>query len=335
MKSIEESLEAIFKKADKWESEGKDVVISFCQAILEIILLIVRELVAKNPGKVVPMEIGNDEEWGSFLDIKQKVDLPPETCAVLVTPTAFKNMPFLDDPEIENFGLKAWERNAYSLIVSDINDRSRILQAALPGIEHPGIDVFENGNQLADYSYNTIDECIYDITKTIWIYFNPEGTWTNDLIARYTENWAIKGVDVDLADSTIHKEFSYLHYPELLGFTPYEAVFKATGVMMREEFFDLSTTVDDGNIVHEDFELDQPVMSVDGILNGNGPECQALLEYLKMQMDMMLQTLEFVDGVNFPLENRTGPEYRKLFDETALEVYESVVGKPYTGSRPC
>ena len=331
MKSIDKSVEAILRKAEQWESEGKDVLISFWQTILEIMLLTVGELVSKNPGKVVPMEIGNDDEWDFFLDIKQKVDLPPETCAVLVTPTAFKNMPFLDDPEIEHFGLKAWERNAYSLIISGINDRSRILQAALPGIEHPGIDVFEEGNQLAYYSYNTIDECIDDLTKSVWVYFNPKGPWTDDLIVRYTENWAVKGVDVDLPNSPIHQEFSYLHHPELLGFSPFEAVFKAVGVMMREEFVDLETIVDDDNTVNEDFELAQPEMTVDGILNGNGGECEALLEYIKMQMDMMLETLEYVDGVKFLLKNRTGAEYRKLFDETALKIYEAVVGKPYPG----
>jgi hypothetical protein len=331
MKSMEESVEAILKKADQWESEGKDVLISFWQTILEIMLLVVRDSVSENPGKMVPMEINGQKEWEFFLDIKKKLDLPPETCAVFVSPTAFKNMPFSDDPKIENFGLKAWERNAYSLIVSDINDRSRILQAALPGIEHPGIDVFEDGNQLASYSYNTIDECIDDLTKSVWVYFNPEGTWTDDLIVRYTENWAIKGIDVDLPDSPINQEFSYLHHPELLGLSPFEAVFKAAGVMMREEFFDLETIVNDGNIVNEDFELDQPEMTVDGILNRNRDECEALLEYIKMQMDMMLEILEYVDGVKFPVENRTGDEYRKLFDETAFVVYEAVVGKPYHG----
>lgn len=39
--------------------------------------------------------------------------------------------------------------------------------------------------------------------------------------------------------------------------------------------------------------------------------------------------MDNVDGVKVPLENRTGPEYWRLFDETALGVYEAVVGKPY------
>jgi len=41
------------------------------------------------------------------------------------------------------------------------------------------------------------------------------------------------------------------------------------------------------------------------------------------------KAVDNVDGVKVPLENRTGPEYWRLFDETALGVYEAVVGKPY------
>ena len=322
MKSIENSVEAILRKAEQWESEGKDVLISFWQTILEIMLLTVRELVSKNPGKVVPMEIGNDEEWDFFWGIKKILGLPPETCAVLVSPTAFKNMPFLDDPKIEHFGLKAWERNAYSLIVSGVNDRSRILQAALPGIEHPGIDVFEDGNQLASYSYNTIDECIDDLTKSVWVYFNPEGTWTDGLIIRYTENWFSKSMEINLIDAPIHQKFSYVHHPELLGLSPFEAVFRMLGEIMQKEFDDLQDIVNAGNAMNKDLELGYPFITVNGILSGNEHECHTLLENL-------LETLEFVDGVKFPQENRTGDEYRKLFNETAFVVYETVVGKPY------
>ena len=159
IESIEKFVEAIYDKADKWEGEGKNAFEAWWQATLEIMLLLVDRYISERPGQLVPMEIENQDEWEFYLDIKKKLDLPPETCAVLVTPSAFKSIPAIGIPEIENFGPKAWERNAYSLIISDLNDRIKIMQAALPGIKNPGIDVFEDGNQLADYTYNTIDEC--------------------------------------------------------------------------------------------------------------------------------------------------------------------------------
>ena len=275
------------------------------------------------------MEIENQDEWEFYLGIKKKLDLPPEICAVLVTPSAFKNMPPIDVPGIENFGPKAWERKAYSLIISGMNDRSRILQAALPGIEHPGIDVFEDGNQLADYTYNTVDECIDDLTKTTWIYFNPGGTWNNELIVRYTENWFSKSMEINLINAPIHQEFSYLHHPELLGLAPFEAVFRVLGEMMSKEFDDLQNIVNAGNALNQDIGLGYPFMTVNGILKGKEPECHALLENLKIEMETLLETLEYVEGVKFPHENRTGAEYKRFFDETSLKIYEAVVGKPY------
>ena len=50
---------------------------------------------------------------------------------------------------------------------------------------------------------------------------------------------------------------------------------------------------------------------------------------MKMEIDSLLESLEYVDGVTFPLENRRSVEYGKLFDETALKFYEVVTGRPY------
>ena len=329
IESIEKSVEAIYDKADKWEGEGKNAFEAWWQATLEIMLLLVDRYISERPGQLVAMEIENQDEWEFYLDIKKKLDLPPETCAVLITPSAFKKMPTMDIPGIDDFGPKAWERNAYSLIISDLEDRTKILQAALPGIKNPGIDVFDDGNQLVDYTYNTIDECIDDLTKSTWIHFNPEGTWTDELIIRYTENWFAKSMEIDLQSSEIHEEFSYLHHPELLNLSPFEAVFRAVGEVMPKEFGDLQSIVDAGNVSNQDFELGQPVMTKKGILENNEPEYRALLDYMKMEIESLLENLEYIDGVKFPLENRNTPEYRNLFDETAMKFYEAITERPY------
>jgi len=44
---------------------------------------------------------------------------------------------------------------------------------------------------------------------------------------------------------------------------------------------------------------------------------------------MSLESLEDIKGVNFPLKNRTGVEYQKLFDETTFKIYEAITGRPY------
>jgi len=53
------------------------------------------------------------------------------------------------------------------------------------------------------------------------------------------------------------------------------------------------------------------------------------LDYVKIEIESLLENLEYIDGVKFPQQNRTGVEYQNLFDETAMKFYEVVVGLPY------
>ena len=160
LKSIEKSAIEIFDKAKRRENAGKSAFEAGWQASLETMLLVVEKNIVKQPGQLLAMQIENQEEWEFYLNIKGKLDLPPETSAVLITPSAFKNIPVIEDAELGYFGPKAWERDAYSLIISDLKDHEKIMQASLPGIEHAGIEVFDDGSHLADYAYSTMEECI-------------------------------------------------------------------------------------------------------------------------------------------------------------------------------
>ena len=329
LKSIEKAAIEIFDKAERREKAGRGHFEAGWQATLETMLLLVEKRIKEQPEQLVAMQIENQKEWEFYLNIKEKLDLPPETSSVLITPSAFKNIPEIEAVEVGYLGPKAWERNAYSLIVSDLKDHEKIMQAALPGIEHAGIDVFDDGNHLADYSYNTIEECIDELTKTTWIHFNPEGKWTDELIVRYTENWFVKSLEIDLQNTDMHEEFSYLHHPELLKLTPYEAVFKAVGEIIPKGIESIQEFFETTNELNRDFEFDKPTITTKGILNDNESECRILLERIHLETDMSLQSLEDIKGVNFPLQNRTGVEYQKLFDETTFKIYEAITGRLY------
>ena len=126
-KSIEESLNEIFHKAEVREKDGSDSFNTRWQATLEIILLIMEKNIIEQPGQLLTMQIENQKEWEFYLDIKEKLDLPPETCAVLVTPSAFKNIPILEDEGVEYPEPAPWERDAYSLVISDLEDHETIM----------------------------------------------------------------------------------------------------------------------------------------------------------------------------------------------------------------
>jgi hypothetical protein len=132
-KSLEKSARAIFKKAEDREKEGKDHLEAGWQAMLELTLLMMKQHLIENPGQLLPMQTSGDDEWVFYLDVMEKLDLPPDTGAVLVSPSAFKDMKLPGLSEFEDSEMAAWKRNAYSLIISHLRDHTIILQASLAG----------------------------------------------------------------------------------------------------------------------------------------------------------------------------------------------------------
>jgi hypothetical protein len=82
---------------------------------------------------------------------------------------------FETDPDFVDSETVPWNRNAYSVIISDLQDHNIILQASLPGLESAGIDIFEDGKHFADRMYNDVDECLDELSKVKWTYFRPKG----------------------------------------------------------------------------------------------------------------------------------------------------------------
>ena len=321
-KSFQESAEEIFEKAEAWETAGQDPLLAHWQASLEILLLACEE--ALRPGRLLPMGIDGEKEWDFYLDVLEKLDLPPEICELLITPSAARAMPIPLGLELDSRALP--EKDSFSMIISDCRDHKTIMQVSLPGVMSVGIDVFEHGAQLASYNYNTIEECLTDLTRVTWVYFNPGENWKQDEINRYTENWFEKSREINLEKATIHRDFSYVHRPELLGLAPLEAAFKAIAATVPKKYDSLEKAIESANAMNEDFELGEPVITVQGILEDNKPECQALIRWIGAEMDMLLETMDDLDGV--PMLDRTIPGYRGQFEGIARGIYERVTGRP-------
>ena len=179
---------------------------------------------ALRPGQLVPIGIDGEREWEFHQDVPEKLDLPPEVFAALITPSAASALPIPHDPKPDTVIPPG--RDAFSMLISDCRDHTTVMQVALPGLMSVGIDVFAHGSQLAGYTYKTIEECLSDLSRVVWIYFNPGEHWAEEEIILYTENWFEKSQDIDLEKAPVHREFSYVHRPELLGLAPLEAAFR-------------------------------------------------------------------------------------------------------------
>jgi hypothetical protein len=327
-KSIQRKTEAIFKKAEDREKVSGDQFETGWQATLELMLLMMEQQLIESPGQLLPMQTGGDDEWDFYLDVMEKLDLPPDTGAVLITPSAFKEMKFPMQPEFEDSELAPWNRNAFSVIISDLRDHNVILQASLPGIEFAGIDIFEDGKHFADYMSNTVEECLDELSSITWTYFRPKGGWSKDQVIQYTENWYGKSVyGVEGPDVKFHSEYSYVHHPKLIDLNPLNAVFKLIQETVPKEYETLEGAIEITNDLSRDMDLGEPTVTKAGILGDDQAQCQALLNRITVEIDMMLDMLSYQKGVKVPGRNIQNPDYNRIFDETARQIYEVITGR--------
>jgi hypothetical protein len=291
------------------------------------------EPLLENPGQLLPMQISEDDEWDFYLDVMEKLDLPPETVAMLVTPSAFKDMQLPALREFENSEMAPWKRNAYSLIISHLRDHTKILQASLPGLEFAGIDIFEDGKHLADYMYNTIEECLEDLSNVTWTYFQPKGKWSKDQIIRYTENWHGKSIyGVEGPDVKFHTDYSYVHHPELIDLNPLDAAFKLIHTTVPKEYDTLARAIEITNDINRDMDLGEPIVTEAGILRDDQAQCQALLNRIAVEIDMKLDMLSYQKDIQVPGRNIQDSDYTRVFNETANRIYIAITGRSYPES---
>jgi len=327
LKSMDEAVKNIFDKADARVEAGQEPIDADWQATLELMLLMMHRHLLDNPGRLLPAKIDGQDEWDFYLDIREKLDLPPDIYAALFTPSALKTIPAPDSEDSEMTGIAPWERNAYSILISDSPDHSKIIQVSLPGVESVGIDVFEDGKHFANYTYHTIEECLDDLSNVTWTFFSQRGEWSGEQITRYTENWYEKSVDgLNMNDVMFHTEFSYVHHAELLNLQPLESIFKLIQATVPKEYDSLEIAIEITNDLNRDMNLDETVVTARGILQDNPTECQALIDRIAVEIDMNLEALDLMEGVKMPNRSKD-PEYSRIFDKTAKKIYKAVTGR--------
>ncbi len=137
LKSMDGAVKNVFDKADARVEAGQEPLDADWQATLELMLLMIHRHLLDNPGRLLPTQIDGQDEWDFYLDIQEKLDLPPDTYAALFTPSALKTIPALESEDSEMTGIAPWERNAYSILMSDSPDHSKIIQVSLPHKTNP------------------------------------------------------------------------------------------------------------------------------------------------------------------------------------------------------
>ena len=121
---------------------------------------------------------------------------------------------------------------------------------------------------VADYSYHTIKECLDDLSNVTWIFFGPSGQWSEEQIIRYTENWYGKNVyGLSMEEIAFHREFSYVHHPELINLTPLNSVFKVIEVTIPKEYVSLEKAIEITNDLNRNMDLGEAIVTEAGIMS--------------------------------------------------------------------
>jgi len=326
-KSIEDGVADIYAKADARIESGCNPIEADWQAILELYVFMAQKHLLSNRGQLVPIQIDDEGEWSFYLDVLGKLDLPPDTCALLMTPSGSKSLPVPSLPGMDKATIARWENSSYSLLISDATDNERILHAALPGSESVGIDVMEDGRHLAEYSYYTVEECLEDLSNVTWTYFGPRDQWSREEVTRYTNNWYgkfIHGLDPDHV--RLHAAYSYLHHPELLTLTPMDAAFMVIEATIPREYDSLDKAVELTNDLNRDMTLGNAIVTEAGIAEGNHAECQAFFGHIALEIDMHLELVDGIEGAGTP-DPRLEQGFDSVFDHTARRLYKTITGR--------
>ena len=96
-----------------------------------------------------------------------------------------------------------------------------------------------------------------------------------------------------------------------------------------KEYENIQEMIKTTNDMNRDFGLDKPVITKEGILQDNEPECRALLDRIELDMDMALDGLQHYKGVKFSQKDRKAPEYKQFFNKTEVKIYEVMTGRSY------
>ncbi len=94
-----------------------------------------------------------------------------------------------------------------------------------------------------------------------------------------------------------------------------------------KEYETLERTIEITNDLSRDMDLGEPIGAKAGILRDEQAQCQALINRISVEIDTNLEMLSYQKGVKMPGRNIRNPEYNKVFDETARQIYEAITGR--------
>jgi len=301
----ERLMERISDKIKQWIEEKKDPRSAHWQGGLEEILNVF--LPHMEPGKLVPVQPLEEDDFSVFMAALEAVDLSPNIHAAFLPPSIAGTV---TPPEsADELHRVDKGKPSYKILISRPGTDLRILCAEISKhANNPGVDIFQSGALIGTYNYDTSQACIADLTKVIRTHIWEKRPWRRDDYKRYTINWFEKIMNIGKASVSVQKDVSFLHSPTLIKSNRVDAVFTLIYEILLKRFSD------------PDDPFKDAVSSIQNIKNKSDRTAQSnkLAERQILELLSLMRELEVVNFGEF--SNTENEQFKKEFSRTVHKI---------------
>lgn len=162
------------QKRDKRIGTGCDPLIAGWQCFLEETLIRLETFLV--PGNLVTFQTLDENERRQFERLHGSVVLPPHVSGVYIPPSVLSGQIPSDYRDVASNGPAhiPKERPDCGIVLACQHQEYRLIINALlaPPPHNPGIDVYTEGELMADYAYATAGECREYMQPVIWTHLH-------------------------------------------------------------------------------------------------------------------------------------------------------------------
>jgi len=328
-KNLQEKLQKIEEKIKARIQAGSDPLFAHWQGALESVLSTMEPYLVA--GQIITTNALEKEDVGPFQKLHTTLDLAPYITAVFL-PCDTSNH---TSPPKTAESIQRVPGNGISskVLVSKHNDFRRLLVVELgrPPVR-AGIDIFQDGNLLGSYDYETPEDCMDALSKVIWVHLKSRVKWSTADTVLYTENWFLRSAAGKIIDLPVNQDHSYIHHPVLLNISEVEAIFKlmrATLVRLFHDFDQVAEAVNSAGRFENPETGQIKKITREEIARGGIDQVAALHEFIVNNLLELLKLLRGYDIIKFEnFSEKDNTAFKDAFEKTVAETYKRLVENP-------
>ncbi len=324
-KRMQEKLQTIEEKTKARIQAGSDPAFARWQGALESVLSTMEPYLVA--GQIVTIDTLEKKDAAVFQRLYATLDLAPYITAVFLSgdissrtspPKAAASIQRIPEGGISS-----------KVLVSKHNDYRRLMVAELgePPVR-AGVDIFQDGNLLGSYDYETPKDCMEALSKVIWIHLKSKVKWSIADIVLYTENWFLRSASGKIIDLPVHQDHSYIHHPILLNISEVDAIFKLMRVTLARLLHDFDQVAEalDPAFQFENSEAGHIKITREGIGQGRSDQVAALNDFIVNNLLELLKLLRGYDIIKFEnFSEKDNTAFKDSFAKTVAETYQRLV----------